>query len=93
MKTTDWKKEATEYYNEYGNDNNHIPEWIDSLIPIYYYDIMMEANKYTVYHHEIKDWEVGMEIHKLLQRLLYNSYYECFMEAFFQVLVELDEEE
>ena len=57
LDTINWEEQAQQFLEEHGNDSGPIHEWVDSLVPIYYYDIMVEAkhkelavNKYKELH-------------------------------------------
>ena len=91
LDTINWEEEAQQFLEEHGNNDNHIHEWVDGLVPHYYYDIMIEANRNQVYHEKIKEHEVGTELWKVLQQHIYNSYYRKFMDAFFEALEDFDE--
>tara|TARA_R100001015_G_C4501135_1_gene75646 strand:- start:8 stop:283 length:276 start_codon:yes stop_codon:yes gene_type:complete len=88
-----WHEQAIEYLKEYGNDDSYISEWIDSLVPHFYYDIMQEALRLDAYHLEIENSHLGQSIWKIFQWCIFENYQECFYEAFFEALEEFDEEE
>ena len=59
LDTINWEEEAQQFLETHGNDDNHIHEWVDNLVPIFYYDIMVEANRAKVYHEKIKEQEAA----------------------------------
>ena len=88
-----WKHEVIEYKSQY-DDDDHISEYIDSMLPQYYGDI------YHTYHEalgtpfsiEVKSHHVGLTLDKILLRELFHKYYDEFMMALY-VYEELEEEE
>jgi len=79
-----WKNEVIEYKSQY-DDDDHISEYIDSMLPHYYSEI------YAAYHEaigtplniEIESHHVGLTIDKILLRNLFDAYYDQFMMALY----------
>jgi len=92
-RTINWKHEVIEYKSQY-DDNDHVSEYIDSMLPHYYSEI------YTAYHEaigtpfniEIEPRHVGLTIDKLLLEGLFNEYHGQFTMALY-AYEELEEEE
>jgi|TARA_B100000085_G_scaffold269978_1_gene281925 hypothetical protein len=88
-----WKHEVIEYKSQY-DDDDHISEYIESMLPPYYGEI------YTTYHEalgtpfniEIESHHVGLTLDKILLQNLFNEYYDQFMMAL-HVYEELGQEE
>ena len=76
----DWKEEVKEYKKQYGDDGD-ITEYIDSLLPVYYGDIMRTFNDMTV---EIEEHHLGQPIWRVMIECIYNEYYESFMEEWYE---------
>lgn len=72
----DWKAEVKEYKEQYDDDDG-IHEYIDSLVPIYYYDILKVFNDMTF---KIEEHHVGLSVWQVMTECIYNEYYESFME-------------
>ena len=81
-----WEEQALEYLKEYGNDGNPIHEWVDGLVPIYYYDIMQEALRLELFHITIESSRLGKKIWEIFQGGIYDIYHELFMQAYFEQL-------
>lgn len=72
-----WENEVKEYKTQYEDDEG-IHEYVDSLVPIYYGDILNAFNDMT---ETITDNEVGLPIWKVMAYYIYQDYMEKFMEA------------
>jgi len=86
----DWEELVKEFGKQYSiHSQDNIHEYIDGLVPIYYYDIMEESRRLKLYYDEIKPHQVGQSIWKILQYGIYEAYWEEFMENIYL----LEEEE
>jgi hypothetical protein len=72
-----WKEEVKEYKKQYDDDGD-ITEYIDSLVPQYYSDILKTFNYMTF---EIAEHHIGLPVWQVMGECIYNDYYESFMEA------------
>ena len=78
-----WNRIVAEYKKQYGNDDNEIHEYIESLLPVYYGDI------YQVYHSEmgtplaitVEPHHVGLEFWRIMVQEIFEVYIEKFLEA------------
>ena len=82
----DWEEEVREYKRQYDDDGDSINEYVDNLVPIFYYDIKAAFNDMT---YEIDSYHVKMPIWKVMAECIYNDYLENFMNAWWT----LEEEE
>ena len=88
-----WKHEVIEYKAQY-EDDDHISEYIESMLPHYYSEI------YTTYHEaigtpfniEVESHHVGLTLDKILLTELFYKYHGEFMMEL-HVYEELEEEE
>ena len=71
-----WKDEVAEYKKQY-DDEDGIHEYIDSLLPIYYHDILEAFNDMTEL---ITDDDMGQPIWSVMTKHIYEAYYEAFCE-------------
>ena len=79
-----WKHEVIEYKSQY-DDDDHISEYIDSMLPHYYnelYATYLEAIG-TPLSMEIEPHHVGLTIDKILQGQLFDKYYGEFTLALY----------
>tara|TARA_R100001015_G_C4473949_1_gene56664 strand:+ start:229 stop:510 length:282 start_codon:yes stop_codon:yes gene_type:complete len=76
-----WQETVEEYYNEYGEDTDFANEWVDGLLPIYYYDIKNTFDDMNLY---ITKEHVGLEIWKVMIR----SIFDVMLDRFYQELNE-----
>tara|TARA_R100001230_G_scaffold21896_1_gene12222 strand:+ start:417 stop:677 length:261 start_codon:yes stop_codon:yes gene_type:complete len=70
-----WEDMVKEYKKQY-DDEDGIPEFIDSLVPVYYNEILEVFNDMTEL---ITADDVGDTIWYVMTKHIYNSYYESFM--------------
>ena len=87
-----WQEQAIEYLKEYGNDDTYIQEWVESLVPIYYHDIMQEGIRLEVYYGTIRENDTGQKIWELFSRIIYQNYTTEFYGAYFEQLEFMEEE-
>ena len=73
----DWEGEVKEYKKQYDGDE-WIHEYVDSLVPIYYGDILYAFNDMTF---EIQEHHIGIPVWKVMTECIYNEFYNSFMEA------------
>lgn len=71
-----WKKAVEEYKENYEDDDG-IHEYIDGLVPHYYYDI---SNAFLNFTAPIEASDVGADIATVMVRHIFDAYYESFME-------------
>jgi hypothetical protein len=82
----DWKQIAIDFGKTGLKPNyDNISDLIDSLVPIYYYDIMQEANRLSLFHYEVEPWMEGKPVWKILQHAIFEHYFEKFMENSFWI--------
>ena len=60
------------------NDDNML-EYVDGLVPDTFYQIWKEFNEMSL---EIDESHIGMEIWKVMQINLFESYYAIFIEVY-----------
>lgn len=92
-KSINWKHEVIEYKAQY-EDDDHISEYIESMLPVYSSEI------YTTYwdaigspfYISIESHHVGLTIDQILSRGLFDKYHGEFMMALY-VYEELEQEE
>lgn len=87
-----WQEQAIEYLKEYGNDDTYIQEWVESLVPIYYYDIMQEALRLELYHATITKNDADQKIWEIFSQIIYQNYSAEFYGAYFEQLEFMEEE-
>ena len=79
----DWHKAVKDYLECYEEDNqDNIHEFIDGLVPTYYWYILEETRKLEIYTKGIRPHQVGQPIYKILQEYIYEEYFEKFTEAY-----------
>lgn len=71
----DWEKEVEEYKTQY-EDEDGIHEFVESLVPIYYHDIL---NTFTNMTLKINEAHIGLPIWQVMAHFIYESYMEEFM--------------
>ena len=89
MTVIDWHAEVKEYKEQY-DDEDDISEYIESMLPLYSWEI------YTAYHDaigtplniEIHAGHVGLTIDRIMLGFLFEEYFDSFMSAW----NELEEE-
>ena len=75
MNHIDWKDMVKEYKKQY-DDEGGIPEFIDSLVPVYYNEILEVFNDMTEL---ITADDVGLSIWQVMTKYIYEAYYKSFM--------------
>ncbi len=88
-----WKHEVIEYKSQY-DDDDHISEYIESMLPVYsseIYSTYWDAIGSPAYI-KIESHHVGLTIDEILSRGLFDKYYDEFMMALY-VYEELGQEE
>lgn len=88
MEEITWKEAAKEYYDEYGNNEDYIFEYVDSLVPIYYGDISHVAFGLGCLSENVEQTAVGYPLYKYLQMLIFIKYERFFMEEYRMLLEE-----
>jgi len=83
-----WKECAQDYFNENGDCDTWVFDAVESHVPIYYNDIAQEAMRLNLYGEEINQTWAGRPIYEVLQMLIYNEYYEHFIEEYNKILEE-----
>lgn len=79
-----WHEEVKEYKRQYedaGYDGEYIHEYIDSLVPIYYGDILRAFNDLQgpSMTFVIGADDVGRPVYNLMQKIIFDEYMEEFM--------------
>lgn len=86
----DWADEVKQYKEQERNGfTQEVSEWVDSLLPQYYNQIMDEFNNYCSISYEIESHHVGLPIWQVMVSHIYDEY----LEAFYTELNRYDEEE
>ena len=70
-----WEEEVKEYKTQY-EDEDGIREFVESLVPIYYGDILNTFNEMTL---KINEQHIGFPIWRVMTHSIYESYMEEFM--------------
>ena len=71
-----WESHVAEFKVSY-NCESCIPEYIDSILPIYYYDITAAFSDMAAV---IREEDIGLPIWQVMNRYIYEDYYESFMD-------------
>lgn len=74
----EWVKEYLMVHDDPTNDDNML-EYVDGLVPDTFYQIWKEFNEMSL---EIDESHIGMEIWKVMQINLFESYYAIFIEVY-----------
>ena len=94
MSGYDWAEYVKDFKESYDGNEEYIPEYIDSLLPVYYSDIEQAFKIYlgtspvTI---EIEARDVGLKVWQVMNMHLYDEFMHIFMEEW-NALKE-DEEE
>ena len=86
----EWQDLVKEYYDENGNDEENICEWVDDITPIYYSDIMEQFNDFSF---EITSDQVGLAIWEVMARTINDQLYDRFVQELHEYCDSIDEEE
>jgi len=81
----DWYGEVADYKKQYDNEEG-IHEWVDGLLPIYYSDILSVFTSSLCgcgLEYLITKEHVDMSIGDIMVHIIYNEYYEQFVEAYY----------
>ena len=73
----EWQQWVMEYYDENGKNEDFIYEWVDSMTPVYYSDIIKQFDEFN---YEITQEHVGLEIWKVMARTIYDKLYDRFVQ-------------
>ena len=90
MNFLEFKNYVEEYYNENGNDEDNIHEWVDSITPQHFGDI---SNQFEEFNYEITEEDVGLEIWKVMTRTIYYQLYEKFVQELQELSDRIGEED
>tara|TARA_R110000824_G_scaffold172834_2_gene350824 strand:- start:3465 stop:3713 length:249 start_codon:yes stop_codon:yes gene_type:complete len=71
-----WEEHVTDFKKSYTCESQ-IGEYIDSLLPIYYYDIAVAFNDMTAV---IEEQHLNLPIWQVMNGYIYEDYYNAFME-------------
>jgi len=75
----DWEDMVKEYKKQY-DDEDGIHEFIDSLVPVYYYDIFEAFRKYCFSNNMIiSNDDMGLPMWRVMTKYIYEAYYRSFM--------------
>lgn len=81
----DWIEQVQEFINQYDNNENKIPEFIDGLLPINYTDIWDVAWAFNLgLRHINMAHATGHTIYEFFQYEIYTIYMEDFYEAYYR---------
>ena len=69
--------EHVRVYKEHYNSDDYIIEYVDTLVPVYYNDILREFDDMTLV---IGSEHAGLCIWEVMAMSIFNSYYESFMD-------------
>ena len=86
----EWQNLVKEYYDENGNDEENICEWVDGITPIYYSDIKEQFNDFSF---EITSDQVGLKMWEVMARTIYDRLYDRFVQELHEYSDSIDEEE
>ena len=70
-----WESHVAEFKASYSCES-YISEYIDSILPVYYHDIVANFNDMAVV---IGEEDVGLPIWRVMNRCIYEDYYSSFM--------------
>ena len=71
-----WESHVKEFKANYSCESQ-ISEYIDSILPIYYYDITAAFSDMAAV---ISEEDIGLPIWQVMNRYIYEDYYQDFME-------------
>ena len=74
----DWVEAVQEYKKEY-DDDLHIMDYVDSLVPIYYYDILGVFGSYNLANTYIESHHEGLPIWQVMTQFIFEEYLNAFM--------------
>ena len=74
-----WEEEVKEYRENHDTDE-YIHEWVDSLVPIYYGDIISQFNDMNLV---VGPNAVGLPIWKVMAFRIWEVYHEEFCDAYY----------
>jgi len=75
----DWVDAVKDYKKQYDNDI-FIHEYVDSLVPIYYHDILRAFSSGNLWANtDIEQAHVGMPVWRFMQEVIYEEYMNEFM--------------
>tara|TARA_R100000734_G_scaffold9378_1_gene7171 strand:+ start:448 stop:705 length:258 start_codon:yes stop_codon:yes gene_type:complete len=83
-----WQEEVKEYLKQYNGDTSYTIEYIESLVPQYYEDIMEVVTALELYHGVIDESNVGEDIVTVLQHQIFLYYQDQFLNALAEILEE-----
>lgn len=83
-----WQEEAKEYLKQYNGDTSYTTEYVESLVPQYYDDVMEVARLLELYHGIIDESNVGENIATVLQHQIFLFYQEKLFDALTEILEE-----
>ena len=70
-----WEEMVEQYKQQY-DDEDGIHEFIDSLVPVYYHDIL---KAFSAWAELITGDDMGLPIWQVMTKHIYESYYNSFM--------------
>lgn len=76
-----WKEEVKQFKEQYNGNEDYIYEYVDGLVPHYYYDIMHTAIETKAYQYDVAESHVDEPIWKVLQQAIFEIYLQEFSEA------------
>lgn len=82
MSRHDWAEYAKDFKESFDGDEDYIMEYVDSLIPVYFYDIEQDYKHYVEGNHlniEIKEEHLGLSFYQIMQRHLFDEFMDRFM--------------
>tara|TARA_R100000734_G_C3276413_1_gene71128 strand:- start:120 stop:449 length:330 start_codon:yes stop_codon:yes gene_type:complete len=80
-----WDDQVQEFLNQYENNEDYIPEFIDGLVPINFTDIWDVAWAYDLGHLALGiEHATGHTIYELFQHEIAKIYHDEFAEAYYR---------
>tara|TARA_R100000315_G_C5183280_1_gene106449 strand:- start:146 stop:412 length:267 start_codon:yes stop_codon:yes gene_type:complete len=75
----DWTDEVKQYKEqERDGYTQSVEEWVESLVPVYYVDLIGEYVRLCLMNELIPKSYVGIEIWKFMQSKIFDQYLELF---------------
>ena len=80
-----WNEQVQEFLNQYGNNEDYIPEFVDGLVPIHYGDIWDVAWAYNLGHRPLGMAQAtGHSVYEFFQYEIYTIFMEEFAKAYYR---------
>lgn len=86
----EWQDLVKEYYDENGNNEDSIGEWVDNITPIYYSEIKEQFDDFSF---EITSDQVGLAMWEVMARTINEQLYDRFVQELHEYSDSIDEEE